>query len=149
MARQRIQEQERVANRRRDFYTYEAEVRSLAAGASANDIINIEADSNFIMQKLTTFSTIGAFPGGVTTEATRDIPQVTIQLNDTGSGRNLNSNPVPIDNIFGTGQRPFILPNPRVFLRNSTIQVSFTNFSAATIYNIILTFIGYKLYVTA
>jgi hypothetical protein len=58
-------------------------------------------------------------------------------------------NPIPIPSFFGTGQLPFILPNPRLFMRNSTIQVAFTSFDAAAVYNIRLAFIGYKVYGTA
>ena len=137
---------EQVAPRRRDFYTYEAEALALAAGAAANDIINIEADSNFILQKLCYHADIAA---AAFVESTQPIPNVTIQLTDTGSGRNLMANPVPIPSIFGFGRLPFILPNPRVFLRNSTIQVAFANFDAAVAYNIRLSFIGFKNYETA
>lgn len=135
-----------VRRDRTDFYVYEAEALLLAAGTAANDIITIEADSNFVLQKLNYIADIAA---AAFTDSTRPIPLVTIQLTDTGSGRNLMSNPTPIPSIFGTGQLPFILPNPRVFLRNSTIQVAFANFDAAVTYGIRLAFIGYKIYTSA
>ncbi len=137
---------ESVDNVRRDFYTYEAEALLLASGGSANDVINIEADSDFIMQKLS-FQADDA--GGAFTDSTRLIPNVSVQLVDTGSGRQLMQNPIPIPSIFGWGELPFVLDNPRKFLRNSTIQVAFTNFDAAVTYNIRLAFIGYKIYGTA
>ena len=137
---------ENVMRKRRDFYTYEAEALALAAGASLNDVINIEADSNFILQKLSYIADIAA---AAFTDSTRPIPLVNVQLIDTGSGRQLMQNPIPIPSMFGTGQLPFILPNPRLFMRNSTIQIAFTNFDAAVTYNIRLAFIGYKVYGTA
>jgi len=137
---------ESVDNVRRDFYTYEAEALLIAPGGSANDVINIEADSDFIMQKLS-FQADNA--GGAFTDSTRLIPNVSVQLVDTGSGRQLMQNPIPIPSIFGWGELPFVLDNPRKFLRNSTIQVAFTNFDAAVTYNIRLAFIGYKIYGTA
>ena len=137
---------EDVQNVRRDFYIYEAEALALAAGASANDIVAIEADSDFIMQKLTYQADIAA---ASYTDSTRPIPLVTIQLIDSGSGRQLMQNPIPVSSFMGNGELPFILPNPRKFLRNSTIQVAFTNFDAATAYNIRLAFIGYKIYGTS
>ncbi len=137
---------ENVMQKRRDFYTYEAEALLLAAGASANDVINIEADSNFILQKLSYIADIAA---AAFTDSTRPIPLVNVQLIDTGSGRQLMQNPIPIPSMFGTGQLPFILPNPRLFMRNSTIQIAFTNFDAAITYNVRLAFIGYKVYGTA
>ena len=131
---------------RRDFYIYEAEALALASGASANDIVAIEADSDFIMQKLTYQADIAA---AAYTDSTRPIPLITIQLIDSGSGRQLMQNPIPVSSFMGNGELPFILPNPRKFLRNSTIQVAFTNFDAATTYNIRLAFIGYKIYGTS
>ncbi len=146
MRHQTLGQQSNVKRDRTDFYTYEAEALGLVAGAAANDIITIEADSNFVLQKLNYIADIAA---AAFTDDTRPIPLVTIQLTDTGSGRNLMSNPIPIPSLFGTGQLPFILPNPRVFLRNSTIQVAFVNFDAAAAYNVRLAFIGYKIYTSA
>ncbi len=137
---------ESVDNVRRDFYTYEAEALALAFGGSANDVINIEADSDFIMQKLSFQADIA---GAAFTDSTRVIPNISVQLVDTGSGRQLMQNPIPIPSMFGWGELPFVLDNPRKFLRNSTIQVAFTNFDAAVTYNIRLAFIGYKIYGTA
>lgn len=140
-----MQNPEKIDTVRRDFYIYEAEALAIAPAGSANDIINIEADSDFILQKLTYEADIAA---ATQTDSTRVVPLVTVQLIDSGSGRQLMQNPIPIPSTFGTGQLPFILPNPRKFLRNSTIQVAFTNFSAATTYNIRLAFLGYKIYGT-
>lgn len=137
---------ENVEYRRRDFYTYESQVVDLAVAGSANDVINIEADSDFILQKLTFQADLS---GAAQDHSTRVIPNVLVQLIDTGSGRQLMQNPVPIPNIFGTGAIPFILPNPRLFMRNSTIQVAYTSFEAASVPTIRLSFIGYKVYGTA
>jgi hypothetical protein len=137
---------EHVDRKRRDFYIYEAEALALAPAASANDIVNIEADSDFLLQKFAYQADIAA---AAYTDSTRPIPNITVQLIDSGSGRQLMQNPIPVSSFMGTGELPFILPNPRKFLRNSTIQVAFTNFDAAATYNIRLAFIGYKIYVTA
>ena len=99
---QTLGQQADVRRDRTDFYTYEAEALLLAAGAAANDIITIEADSNFVLQKLNYIADIAA---AAFTDSTRPIPLVTIQLTDTGSGRNLMSNPVPIPSLFGTIKR--------------------------------------------
>lgn len=137
---------ENVGNRRRDFYVYEAETIAIAVGASTNDTISIEADSDFILQKLTYAADIA---GASQLEATRLVPNVLLQITDTGSGRQLMQDPIPIPSFFGTGQLPFILPNPRLFMRNSTIQVAFTSYEAAVTPDVRLAFIGYKVYGTA
>ena len=136
---------ERVDRTRRDFYIYEAEALALAPAGSANDIVNIEADSDFLLQKFAYQADIAA---AAFTDSTRPWPNVTIQLIDSGSGRQLMQNPIPVTSFMGNGELPFILPNPRKFLRNSTIQVAFANFDAAVTYNIRLAFIGYKIYGT-
>jgi len=136
---------ENVDRTRRDFYIYEAEALAIAPAGSANDIINIEADSDFILQKFAYESDIAAAAYVLNTTP---VPLITIQLIDSGSGRQLMQNPIPVSSFMGNGQLPFILPNPRKFLRNSTIQVAFTNFDAAVTYNIRLAFIGYKIYGT-
>ena len=136
---------EQVDRTRRDFYIYEAEALAIAPAGSANDIINIEADSDFILQKFAYEADIAA---AAFTFNTKPLPLITIQLIDSGSGRQLMQNPIPVTSFMGDGQLPFILPNPRKFLRNSTIQVAFTNFDAAVTYNIRLAFIGYKIYGT-
>lgn len=136
---------EQVDNIRRDFYIYEATALALVAGGNANVIINIEADSDFLLQKFAYQADIAA---AAFTFNTKPLPNVTIQLIDSGSGRQLMQNPTPVTSFMGDGQLPFILPNPRKFLANSTIQVAFANFDAAVTYNIRLAFIGYKIYVT-
>ena len=143
----RRREWENVGNRRRDFYIYEAETVLIAVGALTNDVINIEADSDFILQKLTYQADVGS--GAAQTDATRVIPNVLLQITDTGSGRQLMQNPIPIPSFFGTGRVPFILPNPRLFMRNSTIALAFTSFEAAITPTVRLAFIGYKIYGTS
>lgn len=137
---------ENVDNFRRDFYIYEAESLAIIAGGTSNDVINIEADSDFILQKMTYEADIAA---AAYTFTTNPIPLITIQITDTGSGRQLMQNPIPVNSFMGDGKLPFYLPNPRKFLRNSTIQIAFVNFDAAVTYNIRLAFIGYKIYGTA
>jgi len=127
----------------RDFYVYEEDFALLAAGATANGSIEVQADSDFILQKLNYFADVEA---AAQEDATRVIPLVTLQLIDTGSGRNLFESPVAIPSLFGTGELPFVLPIPRVFFARSTIALQVTNFSAGTTYGLRLSFIGYKAY---
>ncbi len=143
---ERRREWENVGNRRRDFYIYEAETIAIGVGILTNDTIAIEADSDFILQKLTYQADLA---GVAQTDATRVIPNVLLQITDTGSGRQLMQNPIPIPSFFGTGRVPFILPNPRLFMRNSTIQIAFTSFEVAATPTVRLAFIGYKIYGTS
>lgn len=127
----------------RDFFVYEADFAGLNAAASANNNVNIQADSDFLLQKITYQADIA---GGAQTSSTVVIPLCTIQLTDGGSGRSLFALPAPIPNIFGTGQIPFILPTPKIFAAKSTLTITVANYSNSTAYNIRLSFIGAKLF---
>lgn len=129
----------------RDFYIYEEDFSNadLIVGATLNGSIEIQADSDFIWQKACYFADIAA---AAQTFTTRVIPLVTVQLVDTGSGRNLFELAAPIPSVFGIGELPFVLPIPRLFFARSTIIVQVNNFDAAVAYNLRLSFIGYKAY---
>ncbi|MDH5654203.1 MAG: hypothetical protein OEZ39_20290 [Gammaproteobacteria bacterium] len=127
----------------KDFYTYRSTALALAFGGNATDNINIEASSDFLVQKLTYQVDIAA---AAFTDSTRPIPNVTLQITDTGSGQQFFSDALPIPMIFGTGQVPFILPIPRLVMANSALQLAYTNYDAAVTYNIYLGFIGMKIY---
>ena len=82
------------------------------------------------------------------TESTRVIPLVTMQVTDSGSGRNLFESPVAVPSLFGTGELPFILPTPKLFSARSTITIAVANFDTAATYNLRFSFIGYKAFDT-
>lgn len=128
---------------RRDFYTYGINFLALAAGATANGAIAVEADSEFEVQKLAYFADIAA---AVQTESTRVLPLVTVQITDTGTGRPMFSIPLAIPSIMGDGRIPFLLPTTKVFTKRASIAVAVVNFSAATAYNLRLVLIGSKIF---
>lgn len=147
-------ENNQFLQRRRDLYVYEAQALGLALSATVTDVIQIEADSSFILQKLAyhapapAATALAAGALGLV-ESQRIIPNVAIVITDTGSGRQLMPGPIPIPSLFGYGMLPFILPNPRLFMRNSTISIQFTNLDATNAYSVRLAFIGYKVYATS
>lgn len=126
-----------------DYYVYNPVSFSLAAGAVQPISLAVQADSYFKLIKLTQFSDLAL---AAQTESTRVLPLVNVQITDTGSGRNLFLNPVPLPALFGDGRIPFILPIVRVFPPSSTIAMSFTNYSAATTYNIQVALHGIKMF---
>lgn len=134
-----------IEDGRRDFYAYQALVTTLAAGAQGTDNVQIEADANFYWTKTSAFGLIAddaptVAPAGV-------IPSVTVQINDTGSGRNLFNEAVPLSAIGGQAGLPFVLDYPRLVMRNSTLQFTFTNISDNTTYSdVYLTLLGFKVY---
>lgn len=129
-----------------DFYTYNIQFQSLAANTSATGFIQIEADSDFYVQKLAYFADLA---GAAQTFNTLVIPLVTVTIVDTGSGRQLMNAPVPVTNIFGDGRLPYILPTPKLFVKNSRINFTVQNFSVATTYtNLWLNLEGKKIFTT-
>jgi len=132
-----------AANRIKEFYTYEEDFSGIAPGASGTGNINIQADSDFVLQKLQYHADIA---GAAVNDSTRVVPNMSIIITDTGSGRQIMESAVPIPSLFGTGRLPFILPTPRLFLARATINLVVTNFDAAATYNVRLSFTGYKLY---
>lgn len=129
-----------------DLFIYLISTSNLAAATgTANVSVQVQADSDFKLIKLTQFSNNHA---AITnqTESTRVLPLVTVQITDTGSGRNLFSAAVPIPNLFGDGRIPFILPIARIFKARSTITVAFANYDTALAYDLNLALIGTKLF---
>lgn len=129
--------------RAQEFYTYQASFSSLANGSDATANISIEADSFFKAQKLTYMADLAA---AAQTESGRVIPLCTILITDTGSGRRLMNEAIPIPALFGNGQLPFILPTPKVFKPQSTISIQVANYSAASTYNLYISIHGAKLW---
>lgn len=124
----------------RDFYVYQVNFLAIAVGGSSTGLIAIQADSDFIWQKATAFTQRD--DSGVVVAQ----PDANVQIIDSGSGRNLFEGPTPLFNVFGTGELPFILPTPRLFVARSTIEVQYTNAGAAPAQTLSsrLSFVGFK-----
>ena len=126
-----------------DWYTYEADFAGLDAGTAQVLTVNVEADSNFLWQQ-------GVYVCDIADAAyeigTQPVPNVAVSILDTGSGRNLMSNSVPVPNIFGLGREPFTLQNPRWFRANTAFKVTVNNYDASVSYNLRLSFIGTKFF---
>jgi hypothetical protein len=134
-------------SRKQDFFTYSTgRLATLAAAGISNNFLNIQADADFIVEKLT-FAADTA--GAALTFNTYPAPNVLVLLTSTGSGQQLMSSPVPLASMFGHGWLPFILPMPRVLPANSQLQITLTSFEAAVSWFLTLNFIGRKLYLIA
>ena len=132
-----------------DYFFYAATVSGLASTApSATSLINIDADADFLCTALSYQAVITAAGlGNLVTEATNVIPVVTLQISDTGSGKSMMNQPVPLGSIAGDGKRPYRLPRPRVFQSNATIQLSWLAYVVAgTTYQINFVMPGIKRY---
>ncbi len=126
------------------FYSYSLVYTGVAAGAQATDSFTVEANSDFVWTKATFFAT--ASPVASTTNASRVLPNITIELIDTGSSYQLFSEPQPITNVFGTGRVPFLVQPAYRFPRNATLRGVIVNFDPSQAYDLRLSFVGYRNY---
>jgi hypothetical protein len=125
-----------------DLYLYTAPViASLAPAAQAVSTVQFQEDSVFEWVS-TTFQCQTASTAGFTLT-----PNITVNLQDGSSQKNLTSIATPIGSLIGTGQLPFILPVPRRFMPNGSLICTFVNFDSAITYdNLYLTLIGKKIF---
>lgn len=85
--------------------------------------------------------------GAVQTDATRVLPLVTLKITDAGSGMSFMNNAVPLFDLAGAAELPYVLPTPQFILANAVLQFTAANISAATTYaNLQVQLHGYKLY---
>lgn len=98
---------------------------NLAPGAQSNPVLQIDAGTDFYLIALSVQAQANGV--GALTEATNLIPLVTVQMNDSGSQRNLFSIAPPLMAIAGDGKRLGRLIRPRLFRANSSISFIFTS----------------------
>lgn len=128
-----------------DFFVYGASFGTLAQGVGGVQNITIQADSDFEAIKIAVGGTLTG-NGGPFTDS--QFPELSMQLVDTGSGRQLFNTPVPIQLVAGSAGLPLILPVPRLFKSKSVLQVTATNIAvgAHSYDNCFVAFIGRKIF---
>lgn len=107
-------------------------IASLPSGSSQSVVITFDQDSDFDWHSAVYFVDLAS---AAITDGARPIPLITINMVDTGSGRQLINSPIPIDAIGGyKSSEPFKLPINRNFQPNATLRFTFSNYSASTTY---------------
>jgi len=122
-------------------FTYELDFAALAPAGVANAQITFQNDADFVILAQTYY----ASAGNTIQAATFPVPNMSILLNDSGSGKNLSSLAVPVPSWFGTGQFPFVLPAPYLWAKKSVMNATLTNNDGASTYTLKLSFHGVKL----
>ena len=126
----------------RTFFTYESDIAAaLAAGTGAALTFNIAGDSDFFWTKFAAFALVG---GAGTVYSLQELPAVTILITNTTTGRQYSSSAVPLPNMAGTAQFPFILPQITLWQKKSTIQIALQNEGSLAYSNLHLSFHGIK-----
>lgn len=124
-----------------DYYTYLVPGTLAFAPGNLTQNLPIQADSNFILSKLSFAADIAA---AAQTDSTRVLPLVKVQISEVGTS--LFSDFIPLVALAGDGRLPYVLPVARQFAANSSITVQLTNYAAATTYNLYFVLHGWKEY---
>lgn len=130
------------------FFQYDLFFGTLTAGQISTQTIQIQADSNFLWEATMFYAT----PAGAAEPVPAQIQwPFTLQLSDTGSGRQFfaSSTPngaIPVSSLAGTGMFPLVLPQSYVWKAVSTIQGILASTSTNTWNNCHFTLLGQKLY---
>ncbi len=127
----------------KDFFVYSTGRFAVAAGVAVTQNIAIQADADFEIIKVAFAADVAA---AAITNNSYPIPNATILITDSGSGRQLMNVAVALESLFGIGKEPFILPQPRILSARSNIAITVTSFEAVNTNNITLSFIGNKIF---
>lgn len=125
-----------AGNIARDDYTYSTAPISIPVGQTVSLSIQIEADSDFEILKRMIFA-------GLDDDIA--IP-LTIQITDTGSGRDLLNTPAMVGNVCGTAKLPYILQQTKIFSARSVIAITLANVGANQLDNVQVSFGGRKIF---
>jgi hypothetical protein len=111
----------------RDFFTYECvTVTTLAPAGNQTLSVTIDSDGDFFWTKGCVYADIA---NDAFTDSTRPIPALTVLITDGTTQRNMSNVPVAVNNLFGTGSLPFILPVAKYFAARSLITLTVYNIS--------------------
>ena len=132
------------------FYSTSFQNSVIALSATVAQNIQVQADSHFVCRYINYL----AYTNPALTVLTLAVPLL-INFFDTGSGRTLQDNPQPIQNLGGglaagggaAGQLPFILPEPWLIKAGGVVQIQITNLNTINaIVRLDVSLIGFKVF---
>lgn len=131
----------------RDAFTYTVSLQTgttLAPAGATTLTFNIDGESDFFWDKAAVYADTG---NDGTTEANAILPGVLVLITDTNSQRQMQNNPTPVTNIFGSGKLPQILPIRKLFTSKATVKLTIQNVTDnQTLTRLDFSFIGIKAY---
>ena len=130
--------------RRREwqYFAYStAPILNIAASGNGQDDIAIQSDSDFLAFDLEVTVTTNAAPQTVI-----EFPSVTLQVFDTGSGRNFFNAATHVNNVAGNAQRPGAMWPYRHCRGGGSLQVTVTNLNAGAAIDAYVTVRGIKVF---
>jgi hypothetical protein len=132
-----------LRRRLKDKFAYGADFLPLAAGLTATQQVNIEADSDFA---IVSAQAIVTSDDNLTLQT---FSPFLVDFRDTGSGRTFFNAPRHFNTIFGTAEAPAYWWRMGYLKRlraSSTLSVTIQNLNAATDFNIRITLDGFKIF---
>lgn len=124
-----------------DPFTYGVNFPTFLANSTRILPIPIQSDSDFLW--------VGTTSTVFTAANTLDpAPDMVFSILDAGSGRQLQNINLTFIGNTGTGQLPYVLPEPKIFSGNGVIQVTVVDRSGVQKLNVDLLFLGFKIFYT-
>ena len=114
-------------------YAYTVTFSSLAPAATANQIINVAANADFIV---TEFHSRTNVSGSAQTISNMTAPFIRVLVTDSGSNEQFTQAAVDIITYTSVGNFANELPYPRIVSGRSTLTVQLSNYSASETYNV-------------
>jgi len=127
------------------FFVYEQDFLPLSASTTTVGNVQVQNDSHFLCVAGIALETDTTNTTVVNSESNANASGVLVLVTDVGAGAPLSSTPIPLDNLFGTAQRPAVWPLPKLFRAGGTIATQVQNL-LATARNLRLSYWGIRLY---
>ena len=129
-----------------NYYSYDFTVTLGNVGGlaptSAQSGVQIQSDANFLVEKMT----FAAFYESGSVYVSDTHPYILAQINVQTSGTSFFDQPTPLSNFCGDGNQGFIMPEPRILLKNALVVMTATNFSTTNTYSLTVSLHGQKLF---
>lgn len=106
-------------------YAYTTTFLNLTQGSTATNVVNISADSDFVLLAFRHRAQIGT----AQTVTGRTAPFVRMLVTDSGSNEQYTSSAIDLGNYSANGLVDHVLAYPRVVSGRSTLTVLLTNFA--------------------
>lgn len=132
-------------NVEKTFFVYEQDFLPLGASATTFGNIQIQQDSHFLAVAGVALVTNTTDTTVINSESNATMSSKLVLITDVGPGMPLSNVPVPLENMFGTAQRPAVWPIPKLFRAGGTIGTQIQNL-IATAHNVRISFWGIRIY---
>jgi hypothetical protein len=132
-------------DRYKTFFIYEQDFIPLGANATTTGTIQIQDDSHFLAVAGVALVVDVTNTTVLNSESNANASGIQVQVFDVASGAPLSQTPVPLDNMYGTAQRPAVWPLPKLFRASSSIATQAQNL-LGTARNVRLSYWGIRIY---